>query len=325
MEKRTMFVALLLLVAFVTSNAYGDELRAKIVCNNGVCVPVTQGMSASDMKKLSALSARAARLRRAINEVEGRDRSRVEQFITDINRLKEQVADMEKALQDLGADAKQGKMDSSTALAKLKSVEKALGLLGDKLLSHRRLIQKLTKKTWQLEKRRINLELVGWGAVAYKYGPSGGASVSVALPMGENGLWTTRLTAGLGVSPSVGLGWLATGSLTRSLSTTKDIFAVGPAILGMGDAGDLLGEESTWLLAGGVEFRLKLGFVHLVGTPFLGVTNEGVGHFMWTPSTYKQTVCGPTLTKAGYWTKVGENDSLSFTGGVMIAVAVPLF
>ncbi|MBU1180303.1 hypothetical protein KJ885_05145 [Patescibacteria group bacterium] len=323
MEKRMMFVAALMLV-FVAANAHGEEFRAKIVCSNGICVPTTQGVSVSDMKKLAALSARAARLRRAINEVDGRDRSRVDQFITDVNQLKHQVADMEKALQELGADAKTGKIDSAAALAKLKNMEKALGLLGDELSSHRHALQKLVKKTRRLAKRpTANMEFAGWGAVAYKYGPSAGGSVSVALPMGESGLWTTRLTAGLGVSPSAGLGWLATGSLTRFLFT-RDI-AVGPAILGMGDAGDLLGEESTWLLAGGVEFRLKLGPVHLVATPFLGVTNEGVGHSMWTSPTYKSTVCGPTLVKAGYWTKTGESDVLSLTGGILVSVAVPLF
>ncbi len=247
--------------------------------------------------------------------------------VSDVADLKKKLKDLEAALQQLGSDAKSGKVDSATALSKLKNVAQQLQLLGEELSVHRQAIRILKKRVRRLEKRRIDLEVGAFGAGSVVYGGTGGALVSLALPMGENGLWTTRLSGGLGVSPSVGLGWLVMGSLTRTLGKGKGSF--GPALLAMGDQGELLGSTQSWVLAGGAELRLHLGPVHLIATPFLGVAMTHAPLYehvdLGPPGGYLKGPCGTQGDEHARWDEVGSKKELKLDGGALFTIAIPIF
>lgn len=298
------------------------------------CLNVQQGASAAvNTARVNALLRQAAKLSKQIREMLDAGNGKAGDVAADVINLKEKVRDLEAAIRQLATDAKTGRVDSARALKRLADLERAMGLLGHELSAHRHALRYLIKNVRHLEKRRINLEIGGFGAGAYKYGGEAGALVSLALPMGESGLWTARLSGGLGVSPSMGLSWLAMGTLSRTLA--KGRLELGPAILGMGDEGGLIQGRKNWLFGAGAELRLHLApQVHLSVAPFMGVTpcTELQGRD-WQDAVYAATggnpacACsgGRVLVKEGGFTRWEEARTLKFTGGVLGSLSFPLF
>lgn len=312
---------LVVLAVFMSGAAGAEELRAPLRCQNGKCELVQTG-GAADSDKVGGLLKKAEKLRQRYESLVEQGSGKAGDVQTDVTDLKKDMRLTEKALQQVERDAKAGKADGALALKNLAAAKKQLESAGEELLEHRHALRELMKSVWRLKNRHINLELAVFGGFAYKYGGTVGALVSLALPMGERGLWTTRLSGGLGVSPSFGFGWLAMGSVAQRLGSR---WSLGPAVLAMGDAGNLL-QSKNWLVGGGAEVRYGTERAYLVVTPFIGATVKsqfsGVG---WQDAVFKDTSCGPILVKEAGWSEYEDARHLKFTAGALVSVSFPLF
>lgn len=316
------------LVVFAIGTVSADEMKdlnVKIVCKAGKCVPA--GAKEEGLFTLTRMNAAKARIGAALTKAQELSDRLLKEGVkaSDLDDLKKQVKAVEAALQKLESDAKSGKADGAAALAKIVGLEKQLELVGKELDFAWQELSFLHKETDKLRMRRINLEVGVFGGGAFTYGGTGGGLVTLALPMGDSGLWTTRLSGGLGVSPSAGLGWIGMGTFMRSLSKGRVEF--GPAVLAMGDEGGLLSGRKNWLLAGGAELRLHIRrSVHLAVTPFLGVTTStSLSGVDWQDAVYRSTACGSILVRDAGWSRYEETRHLKFTGGALVSLVFPLF
>lgn len=327
-----LFLVALVIVTLVALSrpAKAEELRAKIVCTNGVCVPVSSGNV--NAARVKALLRRAAQLKSALENAGGVDKGRVGKALGELAKAVEELKNLKESVDKLERLAKSGEYKGKVALAKLAEAERRLAELEQNVSAQRKAHIGLTKKVGRLVERRVNLELGVLGGAAWKYGATvSPLAISLVLPMGETGVWKTRVTAGLGLSPSIAVGWLAMGTLTRSLARGQ--MELGPAVLGMGDAGDLVGETRGWVLGGGVNVRLNISaraFVSL--TPFLGVASKtfvvGVGEWVpATPATPPTPNC-PCASggKDGYWSGgTTAKRCVGFSGGALVSIGAVLF
>lgn len=247
----------------------------------------------------------------------------------DIKELDKLFKELQKRYAELERSAKSGEWDAKDALKGLAEARKELGRHRDELkaLWEERVV--LAKRVKRLEeRRRLNLELSVLGGAAWNYGATmSPLAVSLVLPLGEDGLWKTRLTAGLGLSPSAGLGLIAMGTLTRSLGRTS--LELGPAVLGLGDVGDLLGDTRAWVLAGGLQLRVKQSRGYISVTPFVGVTVKRESNTIWHPAEYKwkQTDCGPAqvLVREAWQEDLPDSKRLAPAVGALFSFGYVLF
>jgi hypothetical protein len=328
----------------MAATARGEELRAKLDCRKGVCVPVAAGNV--DMKKVRALAARAAQLKRAINEAQGRDQQRLERFVDDVLRLKDEVAELKRAYGPLNSGLKPLEYRAAEAAKKLKKLEEGVRKLED-AVSDIIVAADIDREMLKVALKRptLNLELSTLGYFTAPYGVGASSLVSLVLPMGSEGQWAARASFGAGLSPSMGFSWMATGSLVRTwVDKVRVKYAVGPAVLFITDEGDLL-ERRGWLAGVGAEFRLSYGHWFLLVTPFIGVTPrmETVGSDNPTNSI---TISGGTgapcvQTPCGCYDAAGQRVSgpsfqtnspppttekaLGVAGGALVSVGASLF
>ncbi|MFH1193374.1 MAG: hypothetical protein V1661_00090 [bacterium] len=330
--QRKSIVAFLIGLSLGALVAVADAAPVKVcVTDEGghtKCVqakPATEpSLAKLDLAKVKRLSNEAARLRKAIEEVQGNDVSRVEQFVTDVQKLRKQVDDLLNNMKVVNSALPGVTIDATTALRNGKLLELSLGLLALDIKKLQRNVAMLARFAHKLDLRKTNLEVSALGYATTPLGVGAGAAVTLALPMGDESLWTTRLTGSLGVSPSAALGWLAEISITRKIGRH---FSVGPAGIALGDAGDLIDKTSRgWILGGGAELRISHHNFFLAVTPFIGVAvrdeTYGVG---WHNAEYKCIPCGyATAREAGYDSYVTEPHK-RLAGGAIFAVGASLF
>ncbi len=327
--KRNAIVAVVMfvvgtLVMLAAFKVYAAPAQVCLKDANGTKCLNVQGGSVN-AGKVNALLWQAGKLRKQIQDMLDAGNGKAGDLTGDLVDLKKKVKDLQDQIMHLDGIAKSGQEDAKKALKELDKAKKCLNDLLTGLEAHDSAIGILAKRTRDLKNRRINIELGVFGGSAYSYGGFGGGLVSLALPMGEDGLWTTRLTGGFGLSPSIGLGWLGMGTLTRTLANGR--LEAGPAMLAMGDAGDLLSGNKNWLMGGGAELRLNITkVIHLSVIPFVGVAvrseTSGVG---WAEAVYKDSACGPILVKEAGWTRYEESRKLKLATGAFISLTFSLF
>lgn len=322
------------------AQAEEKELRAKLDCNKktGVCVPVGTG-SAADLKKVARLAARAARLKKAIDEAVGKDQERLEKFVSDVLKLKEQVADLKKVYEPLNNGLKPLEYRAKELGHQLKVLDKKIRDLGSAvsdLIVAADIDREMLKVA--LKRPTLNVELSTLGYFTAPYGMGGGSLVSLVLPMGGEGQWAVRVSLGAGMSPSAGFGWMVTSSLVRNFGS-KPKFSIGPAVVFLTDEGDLL-ERRGWLAGAGAELRLSYGRWFISATPFLGVspvketTTAAGGTTTGTAGApCVQTPCGCYDAATGQKAPTIISNSpppttapeLKLAGGALISVGASLF
>lgn len=328
--KVVLFVLLLVALVVGILVALSRPAKADEVClkdgKGEKCLEV-KGDSANTAK-VQALVRQAKEVLRGLNE-NGRAKGAA---ATELERANKKFGELEKKYVDLERSAKSGEQDGKTAKKQLAEAERRLTALEHEFNGQRKAHLGLAKKVKLLVSRRVNLELGVLGGAAWKYGATlAPLAVSLVFPMGESGLWKTRLTAGLGLSPSVGVGWLAVGALARSLS--RGSLELGPAVLGLGDAGDLVGDTRGWVLGAGAQVRMKVGARAFVSvTPFVGVASKtnvvGVGEWVTLKPVTPPTPNCPCASggSEGYWTGgTASKRCLGFSGGALVSIGAVLF
>ena len=330
---RYLFVISVLAIAFGSQAASGEELRAKIVCKDGICTPVASGTNAADLKKVQALARRAAQLKKAIDEADGRDRSRVDQFTDEVNRLRKEVENLKTDRDAAGSALNNVSNKANEADRVVRETRDSLARLAkdvSELQAKANAAWRLAKHLAKLPRPKIDLELGAAGFFTYRFGDGAGAMLALVLPMGNAGRWNMRLSGGLGVSPSLGLGWMA----HTSLAYRWKHISLGPAALALGDQGDLLSGTKNWIVGGGADLRLHLGRFYLAATPFIGAATKtstvGVGEWVMTKVTSSPAIpncpCSGGTSGEGYWTGGTENKRcVGLAGGVLLQAGVSLF
>jgi hypothetical protein len=160
-------------------------------------------------------------------------------------------------------------------------------------------VQKKTDATF--EQRKFDLEVGLYGHVSRAMGvgdsDSAGPGVfsSLVIPMGE-GSKKLRLTAGFGLSPSEGFGWLAGVSLVFPIFKEPILF-IGPAFVVTNDLSTMGDDHRDWVAGVGPEVMVHFKWARVSVLPFMGLAPVGL--------------C--------------EDYALKFAGGMLLRIGASLF
>jgi len=320
---------LTVIFCFLATPAFSEELTVRLNCKNGKCVPVTPAPKASPVVDVGALKSAAAKLaaaKKALEDVKI-GKGRIDQAYDKLLKLEDAMKDLKGTLADLNKrlGSQQDKKELEQLEAEDRMLEDAISKLliknGLQDLKVEKLQAELAKTNALLHARRTNLELSPYGLLAYNFGAVGGLHLSVSLPMGDEGLWLANLGGGLGVTDTVGVGWIADLSFLRKLNSH---LALGPAFLAAGNEGDLT-NGSKWLLGGGLELKLntKMFFASLM--PFVGVTTGKNTIGVWHAAEGKQTPCGWLQTREPWFEPQGQTKETKLTVGGLLKLGILLF
>lgn len=311
-------IVILLVDFLLLSSVHSEELTVKLNCKNGKCVPISQQQVNNVAPNLNAINRQLLDLKIKLHEISNREQVSAAS-IEEIVKLQQQVRDLQEHLKALD-DKLNNKEDIEEVDRKINEFFYIVGKFLVKI-NHRLNEQdhQLFLLEEQVKAQQNNLEVSGFWLYGTTFGHLEGIQLGLNIPLKE-GLWITHLNGGVGVSPSIGVGWLGNMSLERKIGK---FLSIGPSILAFGDLGNLLEDKREWFVGGGINVRINfLKRLFLDINPFIGVgineVNKG-----WIAPQYKEVVCGSVLIKEGYWSN--KEKELGLGGGVLVSLGSSLF
>lgn len=309
---------------FLSSIAFADTLTVKMDCKDGKCVPA--GTDASGLaKQVASLRNQLNVARRAL------EKAGVSQITgDDLIALKDKVRKLENEVKEMSgvlnntAGVALSVADSHKKLAKEVELlkEQVDGLTKGVVNKFKDVDERVDNLGVYMKnsfnRRKINLDLGAFGLFSSPFGLSAGGMLTLDFPLGE-GYWRTRMSAGLGVSPSKNLSVLTSLSVVRNLTS---YFSFGPAVLAVLDMKDVVSDAPMWFAGGGMEMRFMVWKINMLVMPFVG---GGPAYETGTTTKYdySDTPCGKVVsesTTAGSTRKV-----MNIQGGVVVGFTFSLF
>lgn len=320
MLKKKMMV--FCMICFVSQIALAETLTVKMECKNGKCVP-EQSQNKIDKKDINALRAQ-------LNDAKGKLR-KIDDVVSlreDIFSLKQKVKsidssllELEKATNSIGEKTASLRDDVGTLQKEIESILRRIAsshmILSDRI----RLLENETRMRFR--SRKINLEIGTYGIFSNPFGFTSGVLLALDIPMGDLGSWHSFVTGGLGLSPSISLGYLTSLSVDKRINK---FMMFGPSVLSFGDFRDMLTQKINWVAALGVDVRFTFNSVNLVIVPFVGFgPNEKNVSSSREKITYENTVCGTVVKKELVETQSGKERKLNVQGGFLVTLTYSLF
>ncbi len=314
--RRTIIV----LLALIPSIGFAEKLTMDIACKGKNCTLSSQRTTdlATMTKKVAALKARID----SMKNNEG-----ISDFtIVELQEVKKQVKQLQEAMSFMVGMMGQSVhvKELTTILSELmKQIQERLDFLVKLIFINHQQIKLLHDEQFKLNNliynTRNNLSISGFGLLASTYGTTEGALLTLELPTME-GKVVSRLTGGLGVSPTTNLAWLASFSVSRQWSW----LSVGPIAMVVNDTGkDFSNSPANYIVAGGLDIRLKLyKSLFVSAVPFVGVSPSMTGS-NWVAPEYKSTACGNLLIKDGHFST--QKQEMVVSVGGLLSLGFKLF
>jgi len=257
------YLVCLFVVLMVPLSAGADELMIKIERDKGRWTLSSQGAS----KEIAKIRTKVDAIRSELANKKY-DQERLQKLSTSVDALTSYVDMLSKSMRNRARaeDLKAVREDLGTLVVMIKVafIYQNIGLT--------RAFGIIARHLGALEARRtIALDIQAYGGGAYAYEHMTGLSLSLVLPMGLSS-WDMKLSAGIGLGASNGVGVLASASVAAHLGK----FTLGPAAICMGDV-TLGGGSRRFTFGGGAEvsfFATKRLF--LSALPFIGVAERRV-------------------------------------------------
>ncbi|MDP3986886.1 MAG: hypothetical protein Q8P81_01530 [Nanoarchaeota archaeon] len=306
-------ISVAVLVVSLCGASYAETLKVQMDCKGGICVPTQQNNVdvVRVQKQIASVKKKLEKVEQAVG------------LVDDVSNLKKQVGEIQDELKGL-------KNANGASKSDVVGLEDRLGKVERKIVweSNRAIVFELAlnSKIDNLEKsmnkkmdnRKNNLQLGTYGLFSSPFENMVGLMLTLDVPMGDEGKWHSLLTGGLGLSPSVNLGFLTSFGVERNLGKR---FSIGPIALLFGDLKNMMGEKVNWVAAGGLSARVRFDDFNISLSPFLGMgPNDNV--ILSGTTVTKQTTCGLVSETT---TKDAVVREMSIQAGALLTLGYSLF